>query len=817
MSKYSVLALLISSSLSQAVFAGERNIAVASLASLELANGEKLAMSRYAALVSPREEQVQLSFNGVNEVFINAELSIDTVRFTDDETLASFLKDAGVKSSEISRILATNRENGFIHSSLCQGMRSDCVIASESIDMAIDYYSKKVRVFLSPTMLSPSSGEERYLTLNGGVGLVNSISAYYDNGINGRNDSYYLRDQGQAGFQSGYINYNIYKSDNSSQIDDLYFTHALLRKNKIAIGRIYSASNFNASSAQSLFANNKISAVMVGSASEYVDRSYGNQTFRYYSPSNGNIEIRRNGEVIYQSSTDIGYHDLNLDALPSGNYTADLIIRSASGAIISRQSILVNNTSSGINEVSYHILMGKGDESYGYIPAENKTILSGGIQFPIFNNVAWFLGAGVVDNLNIFSTGISYAGEFLSLSTKIGSGSNDFKYYEGNLYMGSLSLSYTQQQSGDKWNREKVGIRKDTSFTANYNMALTNSLSFNGGYLYSSNTSPFMLTGINQNTHDTINNDEWQYSSYRTRSLYSNMFYTMNNGVSLYFGGGKDLTRNAYNLSFGFTIPLFNNNVNLSSSTYYTDDRGVSSVTSSASAEYSNKLSDNWSQKFTASTNFTQDSYSSIGYMLSHTSRYINGSGYYYQSDNHQRRFTLNGNSTQVLTSNGLYFSPSSYGQNSSFIILDKNVNYDVAIKDMTNNTTQYLDGKNDIIYITPYHKSLVTMSTDTGNYILSDGKAKKTKIVAMVPGSIFTVNEKALRVNNIIISVKNDKGEFLNDVTCADSSCFSTNRLSNGVYRIKFSTNRTSIRIGNNICPVEFISGKKFYDISCR
>lgn len=809
--KLTVLAILISISMSDRAIAEERSMAIASLSSLVFANGESLASSRYSGLISPSEEKVLFSFSGVNEVYLDAELSIDTMKIKNDEEFALFLKESGVKPEYINKIVNKNKTDGFVHSTGCKGRRSDCIVETKSVDFSINYYDKVVRVFFSPEILLQNVGEDSYLNMNGDAGLINNISVYYDGGMNGTSSSYYLRDQGRSGFKSGYLTYNLYKSDYQSEVDDVYFTHAIFQKNKFSAGRMSSASDFNSSSSNSLFSGSALTGLRVGSASEYIDRSYGNRIFRYYSPSNGSIEVRRNGEVVYTTPTSAGYSDLNLDGLPSGNYTAELIVRSATGDIVSRQPVIINNVSNSVNEFAWHLFGGKSSDAYGYVPSEDKRVVEGGFQVPLMSNTAFFLGGGLVGSLDVASTGINYAGDILALTAKVGSGSDSLKYYEANIYLKGISLSYNKTTAKTEG---QEGKRSDTSFTANYNTSLTDSFSMNSGYLYTSSQSPLMLTGIeNRNDNEFFRNRDDKISRYSSRSIYGNIFYSVGDGVSIYAGVNKELSGSSYNVSLGFTIPLFSNNVNLSNSTYYTEGGNLSST---ETVDYTQNLSESWSQKVSASTYLANDNYNSLGYMLSHNSRYLYGSGYYYHTDNGQKRFTLNGNSTQILSSNGLDFLSSSQTQ-SSFITIGDKVTYDVAIKDLTNNTTTYLDGTRRTIPVAPYHKLKITTSTEAGDYVLANGQTRESRTIAMVPGSATDVSTKATRVNSIIITTKNESGGYLSGATCADENCVSTGRLSSGVYRVKFTGSSTLIRTGNHSCKVEYVPGKRFYDVICK
>lgn len=812
MYKLQIFVVFVSVSLSMSSSADELSAPVVPLSALAFANGDRVASSRYASIVSPASEQVQLAFNGVNEIYLDAELSIDTVKFKDNDAFAIFLKDSGVKSSDIRKIIEKNKSEGFVHSSSCKGRRSECVIASQYVDFVIDYYDKVVRVFFAPEVLMQDTGEETYLNMNGGVGVVNNLSAYYDGGINNDDPSYYLRDQGRSGFNSGYISYNIYKSDYQSQVDDLYFTHALFQKSKYSAGRISSASDFNASSSQSLFSGTVLTGLRVGNASEYVDRSYGNQIFRYYSPGNGSVEVRKNGEIIYTSSTVAGYNDLNMDSLPSGNYTAELSVRASSGNVISRQAVIVNNVNSNINEFSWHLFGGRSSDSYGYVPTKDEKVIEGGFQVPFLTNTALFFGGGVVDTLGVASSGVNYAGESLSLTAKLGTGSDSLKYYETSLFFEGLSLTYNKTTSGERWTENQRGIRSDSSFTANYSTMLMDSLSLNGGYIYTDNKSPWILTGIEKD-NNLFNESDDNGSRFSSRSVFANIFYTVGNGLSVYSGMSKELSGSSYNISFGFSIPLFSNKVSLSNSTYYTNGE---KLTNSSTIDYTDSISDSLSQKISASTYLADEKYNAIGYSLSHNSQYLYASGYYYQTDNGQRRYTLSGNSTQVVSGNGLDFVSSGQLQN-AFITVDKDITYDVAVKDMTTNTTMYLDGKKRVIPVLPYHKLRVTTSTESGDYVLEGGKSRQTNTVVMVPGSATNVSTKALKVNNVIVTARNESGGYLSGAICASRNCVSIGRLNSGVYRVKFIGESTLVKAGNYSCRVEVISGKRFYDVICK
>ncbi|EBU1141792.1 hypothetical protein CSK00_25820, partial [Salmonella enterica] len=83
---------------------------------LTLANGESLASSRYAGIITPESETVRAVFDGVTEAGLSAKLSLDSVQFENNELFSEFLKNAGISDNYLEKILKQNSVGGFAHS-----------------------------------------------------------------------------------------------------------------------------------------------------------------------------------------------------------------------------------------------------------------------------------------------------------------------------------------------------------------------------------------------------------------------------------------------------------------------------------------------------------------------------------------------------------------------------------------------------------------------------------------------------------------------------------------------------------------------------
>lgn len=779
--------------------------------SLILANGNSLTSSRYAGIITPESENVRVVFDGVTEAGLAAKISLDTVQFENNEQFVLFLKNVGIKESYIERIIQQNKAGGFVHSESCEGSRSECVVVSKGIDFVIDYYNKSIRLFVSPELLKQSSGEKSYLVLNGGPGLVNDFSGYYYNSFGRYEPSYYLREQGAAGFGTGFIRYNFYQSDYTNNLDDLYYNRSLGEGSKILIGRVQNNVSFNPSSSQSLLADIPVTGIRLGTAEEQVDRSYGKQIFRYYSPVNGTVEVHRRGELIYATSTQAGYGEINTGSLPSGQYNALVQVKTSSGEVISSQNVLVNNSGSFSSDFSWHFFAGQNDSYYNDITEKKSKIFDVGFQFPVNAFTAVYLGGGGIGNNKVASTGIIAKNEYVSISGKAGWGNNDLRQYELNGYLENLSVSYKKLSAGTEWGDKRVN-KDSTIFSASYNVSLLSQLSASMGYMYSSGlVSRFSSDNdYNQMMRSESSHHEATYANVN-RSIFASIYYNFNNGSTLYLNGNKEIGTENYGVSFGLSIP-FGEHFRISNISGF--NKG-SKLTNNSNIDYSNKLSESWSQTVSAGNYLAETGYNTMTYNISHNSNIFRGSAYIYATDKGQKQSTVSLNSTQVVNGSGVYFSTSSW-QDSAFITRGHEADYDISVRNMTDNSTRYLDATHDIISVPAYNKIIIKSDAESSRFVFSDRQSKHTDILSLVPGSSFVINKKTIKTNSVIMKLRDVNGEFAVSASCKSDSCISVSRLSSGVFKVKYTGDNFSVRSGNTQCNAGDIQNVKFISVIC-
>ncbi|EUD07292.1 TcfC E-set like domain-containing protein [Providencia alcalifaciens] len=812
MFKYSLIALCVTISINQCI-AKDIDLAMHFSAPqipkiVTFASGENLPSSRYANIVIPSEKNVKLIFEGVSEQIISADMAIDSVKFKDINKLENFFAESGINEKHIKKIINQNNKFGFIHSSKCKGARSECIINSEAIDFVIDYYNSTIRIFISPELLKKSIGEKKILQPNGQLGVVNNISAYYYNQIKGNTSpSYYIRDQGNAGIRSGFIKYNYYRSNSQSQVDDLYYSQALINDNKILLGKAQSSSNFNASSNQSLLANTTMNGMRIGNTNELIDSSYGNKIFRYYSPSDGTLEVRRNGELVYAIASRAGYNDINLSNLPEGQYNADIQIKSATGNIVSSQIVQINNSNSFYTDFSYHVFAGK-SSSGNDILNKNQKIIDAGFQLPISSFGATYLGATLLDNDKAISTGINMKNNLGSLSAKLGIGNDNFRYYEVNAYTKNLSLSYKNSSNNKGWRGENEK-NDDSLFSVNYNLNISSELSLSTGYMYSSN----LINTYNNDYLSQVLGQAHVVERNKTQSIYSNVFFNIGKGSSIYLNTNKQLGSNNYNLSLGINIPI-GNNFNINNTSYYNDNHRL---TNGSTINYSSNITDSTSQTISAGVNIADHNYNSLSYNLSHNNLLFRGSASGYITDNGQKQVTFSGESTQIINKNGVYFTPS-FSNDSAYLIKDNSTKYNVSVKNLSNNSTRYFDDKTEILSVPTYQKHLVTSSTDGVDLVFEDRYPKKTEMYTLVPGSTVTISQKTIETNSIIVTLKDKKGEYVNTASCASNNCISISRLNRGVFKVKHTGSSLKIKSDDKLCHIKNNSkNERFYHATCK
>ncbi|EBC1670918.1 hypothetical protein CVF41_20925 [Salmonella enterica] len=777
---------------------------------LTLINGDNLLNSRYANIVKPTAENINIIFNGVNESFIPAHVSLDSVKFSDDKLFKDFLENSGLADEYIDELIEQNNLSGFGHSYECKGARSDCIINTDGIAFVIDYYNKKVRMFASPRILKNNSNETSYLTLNGGLGIVNNISGYYFNSFSEINPSYYLREQGAIGYQSGTINYNFYYSDYYKNIDDLNLNYAFPYGNKISIGKSQNNAQFNSSSMQSIISDISTNGLRLGNSEELIDHSYDKKVISYYSPSSGTVEIIKNSEVVYAVATSPGYNELNLSNLPYGQYNAILNVKSVSGDIISTQNININNTQSFSTNKGWHVFLGESSSEQNFLTQKPKKIIELGFQFPLNFFSAGYIGGVVIDNDTIINTGLTFRKDNVSLAAKTGFGTHGFRYYEINSYIDSLSVSYKKVSQEKGWgDSEKETDNKILSI--NYNISITDGLSTNLGYMNSSSRLEYK-----ESYNDTFDFKDGRITPstknrYSSENIYSNVFYNFNNGVSLFANMNKELDNNGYNLIFGISIPLSEKTRINNNSTYTTDKKLINN----SSIDYTNKISENWSNTISSGTSISDTKYNSAMYNLSNNGSYMRGSGYIYATDDGYKSASLSLDSTQVISRDGLFFTSSPW-YNSGYITRAKDAEYDIAVKNLTDNTTRYYGKNNKVISIPVYNKILLTSDLRSYDSIFSDKSSIASNIITVTPGSSFSLHKKIINTRSVIVTLKNASDVYASSAECESDNCIDISRLSKGVFRVKYTGENFVLQSNSEHCKSGIKIKDEFIKITC-
>lgn len=65
-------------------------------------------------------------------------------------------------------------------------------------------------------------------------------------------------------------------------------------------------------------------------------------------------------------------------------------------------------------------------------------------------------------------------------------------------------------------------------------------------------------------------------------------------------------------------------------------------------------------------------------------------------------------------------------------------------------------------------------------------------------------------------MKLKDVDGEFSVSASCQSDSCISVSRLSNGIFKVKYTGNNFSIRSGSAQCRTGNIKDEKFISVNC-
>ncbi len=751
------------------VAAGQTSVQqTANYLSSHFANGLAFSQSDYARQFSAAVEKVKIEIPSVAEGEFNGEFS--RTKFTLLES-ADFIQFLDVNNIQHSDQIAEAFLKGVESDPSCQGLRSECVIYTQSFAIVIDYYQQRVRLFISPEWVGRRKDRNEYLEVEGSNIATNKMSLFYNDNSFGKDLT--ISNKGYAGFGDGFFHHDVdIKNEAGSTLNDLNYTW-LSDNNKVQAGRLKHGAYFNYAYGKSHLANDLFQGVIVGT-SEQLSLSKSDNALTFFSPVPAMVTVVSANQEVLKRYVNAGIGSISYSDLPRGIYQADVLIKTDDGTLIhTMPSFIVNDGSQ----------FAAGFEVYAQYGVATEDLLPTygvGASLPVAENVVVYSSLQSVDKDEFLSVGAEYRKDGLSLAATL-TDSDQRREQDLTLLWQAFSVNYSQSkakvtekaqgrqewQEGEEWQSlEQADHTRSLRLSYNHQVGERSVL----GYSYT-------------NTRFAYGNSE-SYGINLSTPIWDNIYLSSN----LERRNEEDF------ISLSLSIPL-GGNTTLTSISNYNGKKWSSKATGQYNENYSDTLS------YNLSATLGQNDERSISGGFNYGGATASMSSRVFLSGAQGDSYGIQLDSVQILSKNGLEFqNPYKQGEYDSFITLDKKLAKDVSvsIKRSGDNYYQFVDHENGVLGVNSYDRYSVNAKINSGDFVFDNASEKFKKEVDLIPGKGLHITSALSKVieNIIMTNAKQTK------MTCQGEGCVAVENIQDSLYRVKmFSSGEVNLISGNGFC----------------
>ncbi|PSU89909.1 hypothetical protein C0W42_08965 [Photobacterium kishitanii] len=779
MNKYTIVLLALNTSL---VYADTTSLAITqsnnSLIAQNYSNLGSISLlpsmkdnSNYKNILNFSKKDIELSVVGLDGATdplpISAQVSYYSVVINDSDKIIKYLESNGIKKKDalaISKMLAA----GISTSPDCVGERSICIISNDKLGFVNDYYDNKLRVFIPSSFFVAKKYEEKYLKDEGLSNLA--ISQFYGNFEHNKYSSatYFATIDNYVGLGPGYLNFNALVNQENSEFRSVQYVYNF-NKYTLLFGLNDNVNDLSDIAGNSFLSDSKFSGVTFAKTNNLLIKDSANNYLQFFTPSEGTLEVKKDGKIIYQKYVQSGKNLLYYSELPAGSYNVSLSVVK-NNRVIYQGNDYVYNLNYGDQGNSPYARIGK-----FYLNDKNYTGFEFGYSFQVYNNLKLLLNSYLIDNNFYYTTGFGYSSNNFTSSINYSKG-NDEEKIKFNMNYGFLYLQVSKNKNeitDDKYYKITNQNNIQVNLSANYQ--LTSDINAYSSVFYNKDAS---------NSDNNNNPDNYNYNFGLTKRFSNNI--SVNTSY---------LIRNSDNLlSLNISIPLgdnssyygsissSNNNEYYSSLNYNKNiDGKIVNVTPSVT--YTSDTDEPWIKSLNASLTNNNDSYNSSLRIGSNNSD-INYGGSF--------------STTQIINNYGIDYT--SENALSSMYIKTSEKDKKLGSLTLINNSNSYsreFDIKNGkSIYAPAYSQDKINYSLNSNMYLLNSTIDNRANVDFM-PGKMRTLSLNVVDSSSItVINSGNDK------ISCKGSACLSNINIQNNVVDLIVEPNQYfKIFTGNKLC----------------
>ncbi|EEK2702878.1 hypothetical protein S479_22425 [Salmonella enterica subsp. enterica serovar Newport] len=767
-------------------------------------------------LLLPAEKIITIVLANDDSLKLNAEISRYQVKLTSNESLdklRKFLQENGIKNSAIDSLIEMF-SSGAISSLSCKGERNKCdVFANNELAVVVDDVLNKVRLIIPQSFYINNSGELTYeQNHNYNPAIINKPSFYVSRDYKYWNSL--LNNKSIIGLPYGHINSEFYLSKSKSSTFNTFneLTYNLnLNKYSIQLGRADNPKNKNSTSLIN-FINKKFEGVYLYTTNNLTSQPIENmQRLFYFMPGKGTIEIFKDRQLVYSSTTEGGSNYVSYKDLPYGSYDINLV-RKVNGEIIGQESLfIVNNNSFSLNKDGHDFSFGVGrllnhslhndnqqyqvfDSSFSYRPYERALVAAGllyhqderfyklGVKLIPSSNLNITFGSGVFsDRSYLLTSSISYGTVTLTM--------NKYESHNANNHSSNTTVKKDKVIDNHKFTQSSISSflfgDDDTQ-----QMVLSGQWGIEKHNFYGS----LMFNDVKTNKSYSMAN--FNYNLYYSYLMPKDITISLNMGVNNNVMRTDKIARN-YNdkyIGVNLTIP-FSNGFNISLSSQQTERNQSSTFNINKNIINDNSFSSDVNVMQTFTTGVKSQSYAAIGFNK-YNSSFNASSNIGYHSENGTSGY-LSLDSTQILTYDGLYYTnkqSDSYlvvrdQSNNSLFTDNSPLKSQVTIGDgnMTLSNKIIDSGSTTLEALDNYKIRTIKVNPVTGGIFNQSNSEINT---FTLPGSVYILNTNFNKEFQLIAAFYDEDNNFVNEIQCNGQSCGRSERIDDGVYKLYFKGN---------------------------
>ncbi len=744
-----------------------------------------------------KETQIRLkNLDGSFTDHIALSANYQTVKMSSDDEdsrnkILEYLIANNVKQEYHGEIIAL-LETGVSNQGLCKGYLAKCQVTPETYEFVYNFNNREIYFFVNDSILDLS--HKRVITdyhspYDTTPGLTNSFDLYFS-AYAGEDMSLTVNDQATLGLSYGYITSNVslgFSSEYDNQMTTYDLSYNLDWNDKFfkagyfqyipAINTTDFLSGANSLAPQISF--------VVGSSRNMMVGGHGTQKqISFYSPQAGDIEILRDGRIIYQSTAVEGQNSISYGQLPTGRYEAELVLIVGGEKVSQGRYFIFNSANDVLAQGEYDYMFSVGQlvsghglteiiDQYG-ASIEHAAFAQGRMTYQLLPSLLIGGGAMFTAKESSIEAGLQYAFTPMHIDTSVSAQLFDnATYLNGNISSRFGSFHY-----------EKLDNKE--SYLANYLHSHSN---FERFYW----TSNVRLTR-NSTVYAIITLNKYELVDYEDEeSVYDDVIlgyrYSTINNSTIDVSFKSDSSFDEKSLYFTWTLPL-SSSINFTTS-FSADEESIYQLSNSLTK---NQLfeSDTVNNYLTLSNSYdrTSQDLRQTGMLSANTIHPVGrmGGSVYASSDGN---FGVSGtlSSTQVFSKENYFSSKASR----SYLVLDvKDKNsgdldqldrgYITVKRDGHTVMKKIVTDETEIIPLSEYAKYDVMFDTQSVDlYNTGDSQAN----MFVTPGTVKRLSPKVHRTISFISGFNDVNENSVSEVNCQGDGCINISEMAQGVYRV--------------------------------